>query len=201
MPSFNFFRQLGLFIQEGFLPEQEAAVIQAAMQCQSQSPAELFRDGDQLVDETVRKTKLVAVSEARGKRLRQRILGLQPALEQHFQTELGECEGPQFLLYHAGDFFQPHRDRTDCEKNADQFRSRKVSIVIFINGDDTPSAGKGYTGGALTFYGLIDNPPWKPCGFPLVGQPGLLIAFRSEVTHAVEPVLQGTRYTAVSWFH
>jgi SM-20-related protein len=34
----------------------------------------------------------------------------------------------------------------------------------------------------------------------LIGEPGLLVAFRSDVLHEVEAVTHGERYSIVSWF-
>ena len=36
--------------------------------------------------------------------------------------------------------------------------------------------------------------------FHLRGEPGTLVAFRSETTHEVTPVTHGERYSIVSWF-
>jgi predicted 2-oxoglutarate/Fe(II)-dependent dioxygenase YbiX len=56
-----------------------------------------------------------------------------------------------------------------------------------------------YTGGSLTFYGLFDG-KGKNIGFPLIGQAGLLVAFRSVILHGVTSVTSGERFTVVSWF-
>jgi SM-20-related protein len=34
-----------------------------------------------------------------------------------------------------------------------------------------------------------------------VGEPGLLVAFRSDTVHEVLPVTHGERFTVVSWFN
>jgi predicted 2-oxoglutarate/Fe(II)-dependent dioxygenase YbiX len=52
----------------------------------------------------------------------------------------------------------------------------------------------------LTFYGLLPGPAWERIGFPLRGEEGLLVAFRSEILHEVTAVRQGDRYTIVTWF-
>ena len=97
-------------------------------------------------------------------------------------------------MYRPGDFYRPHRDRAaragDFVEGA---RSRRVSVVLFLN--------DGYSGGALTLYGLVDDPKWRAYGFPIAPAPGLLIAFASDLVHEVTPVTAGERCTAVSWFH
>jgi predicted 2-oxoglutarate/Fe(II)-dependent dioxygenase YbiX len=34
----------------------------------------------------------------------------------------------------------------------------------------------------------------------MVGEPGMLIAFRAETTHEITPVTHGERYSIVSWY-
>jgi SM-20-related protein len=41
---------------------------------------------------------------------------------------------------------------------------------------------------------------WKNIGLPLDARAGLLIAFRSEVFHEVQPVTHGQRLSVVGWF-
>jgi SM-20-related protein len=79
-------------------------------------------------------------------------------------------------------------------------RERQVSAVIFLNSAAEARGPESYSGGALTFYGLIDGPCWRGYGFPLVGEQGLLIAFRSDVLHEVTVVTRGERYSIVTWF-
>jgi hypothetical protein len=55
-----------------------------------------------------------------------------------------------------------------------------VSVVSFLNGEAEAPGGDGYCGGALTFYGLLRDPRANQLGFPLAGEAGLLIAFRSD---------------------
>jgi predicted 2-oxoglutarate/Fe(II)-dependent dioxygenase YbiX len=72
--------------------------------------------------------------------------------------------------------------------------------VIFLNGTADDDAPAGYTGGELTFHGLLNGAEWEKCPFPLTAEPGLLVAFRSDTVHEVRPVTSGRRYTIVSWF-
>jgi SM-20-related protein len=68
--------------------------------------------------------------------------------------------------------------------------------VLFLNGEGGADQPSSYGGGQLTFYGLMGD----RLGLPLAGRPGLLVAFRSDLVHAVTPVTRGERYTVVSWF-
>jgi SM-20-related protein len=51
----------------------------------------------------------------------------------------------------------------------------------------------------LTFYGLLGGEKGEKVGLPLVGEEGLLVAFKSNITHAVTPVTHGERFTVVTW--
>ena len=71
---------------------------------------------------------------------------------------------------------------------------------MFLNGA-TPGDPAGYSGGSLTFFGLMDDSPsGESVGLPLAGETGLLVAFPSHLVHSVSPVTAGERYTLVSWF-
>ena len=79
-------------------------------------------------------------------------------------------------------------------------RARRVAAVIFLNGEGDPSVSDGYRGGALTLYGLFEQPDAETLGFPLEAEEGLLVTFPADVTHEVRPVEAGERYTVVTWF-
>ncbi len=73
-------------------------------------------------------------------------------------------------------------------------------VVIFLNAMSTEPGPSDYSGGALTFYGLLEDPAWRDFGFALDPMPGLLVAFPSHIVHEVTPVTAGDRYTIVDWF-
>ena len=77
-----------------------------------------------------------------------------------------------------------------------ELKTMAVSIpdctVLFLNDD--------YTGGALTLYGLVDDPKWRDYGFAVAPAPGLLVAFPSDMLHEVTPVIAGERCTVANWF-
>jgi SM-20-related protein len=102
------------------------------------------------------------------------------------------------LIYQEGDFYSVHADGGK-DGDVPTTRERKVSVGIFLNAQTEQPAEGTYCGGSLTFYGLIDDPRWHTYGFPLKSEPGLLIAFRSDVPHQVPPVTHGKRHTIVSW--
>ena len=153
-------------------------------------------------------TRSIARTERRGSRrwtpetlaiVRDRLNSLRETLSGHFDLELEECEKPQFLVYEEGDFFRPHMDSSD--KDADEASGRRVSAVIFLNETSEEPATGAYGGGSLSFYGLLqDDPKGEGIGLPLVGSPGALVAFPSQMIHGVSPVTHGRRYTIASWF-
>jgi SM-20-related protein len=82
------------------------------------------------------------------------------------------------------------------------FRRRAISAVVFLN-DQCEDAGVAgaFTGGGLTFYGLLaDDPRGQSIGLPIQGRAGQLVAFKTDLVHEVTPVVSGERCTAVTWY-
>jgi predicted 2-oxoglutarate/Fe(II)-dependent dioxygenase YbiX len=75
-----------------------------------------------------------------------------------------------------------------------------VSIVIFLSRESAQPVPGAYCGGSLVFHDDDADPRQKSRGFPLIGEPGLLVAFRSDTTHEVTPVTYGERYSIVCWY-
>lgn len=200
MPGADFFGRLGLFVARGFFDGQTCASLRSELRTCQVRPATLTQKGTHLVDETTRRTKSVKVSAPTLALVRERLLALKPDLERHFGEALTGCEKPQFLRYGVGDFFETHQDSNTDPEAADYIRARRVSVVIFLNGQAGENVPDSHEGGSLSFYGLFKDPRAGSLGFPLAHEAGLLVAFRSDVTHAVEPVTRGERFTVVTWF-
>jgi SM-20-related protein len=118
---------------------------------------------------------------------------------------LSACGPLQFLAYGVGDHYKPHRDHYDesvqrADEKTGTPKARRVSAVIFLNNRSEITTPNHYGGGALTFYGLFDNPTGDTIGIPLEADEGLLITFPSGMLHAVAPVTHGERYTIATWF-
>jgi len=200
MPTAEFFTRFGLFVRKNFLEQElcarccreinEAAKGKATIVGANESETAVF-------DENVRKVKWAAVPATTVSLVKARLLALIPTLERHFNVTLTGCEPPNFFAYQEGDFYQPHIDGGDGTHP--EVRGRKVSVVIFLNGQSQQPADDTYCGGSLTFYGLIEDPRWLTYGFPLNSELGLLIAFRTETIHQVLPVTYGKRYSIASW--
>ena len=188
----EFFTRFGLYAEREFLSPEVCASLRDEMRAATGAPA--------TVDETYRRTKKTDVSPATAARIGDQLLRAVPELAKHFDRELVGMQKPQFLLYREGDFFRPHEDDSKKPDAPDYVKQRSVSAVVFLNGA-TPGEPAGYSGGSLTFYGLMDEASSEQSvGIPLAGETGLLIAFPSHLLHSVSPVTAGERYTLVSWF-
>jgi len=197
----DFFTRFGLYAERRFLSPEVCAGLRNEMRAATGVPATVADgQGGHAVDETYRRTKQTEVSAATTTRLREKLLGAVPRLANHFDRPLVEIQTPQFLVYREGDFFRAHEDDSKKPEAPDFVRQRSVSAVVFLNSDD-PGEPAGYSGGSLTFYGLMDeSASGDSVGLPLAGETGLLIAFPSDLVHSVSPVSAGERYTVVSWF-
>lgn len=202
MPDYPFFARRGLFVRPAFLPPPAGARLIALAARGSYHPAGVAHLEERKVDPAVRST---GVAEA-GDALVELLTGtLSPALaeiEAWHGSPLRIVGGPDLLRYLPGDHYLPHRDRGDHGAEPSEMRARRVSLVLFLNGQ---SAGPrecsacGFGGGELVFFGLAPGAAWTRVGFPLRGETGLLVAFPSELVHEVRPVEWGERYTVVCW--
>jgi SM-20-related protein len=200
MPKYDLLSALGLFVVEDFLEADDCARLRDEMRSASLTAATVLRRGVSGIDDGVRKTKRAAVSSATEARLRRRLQAARPRLEDHFGLRLRRCEDPQFLVYRAGDFFALHEDSSDHPDDPQYIQGRRVSAVIFLNGQRKAAGPESYSGGSLVLYGLLGGTRGETIGFPVPAAAGLLVAFRSDVKHEVKEVVQGERYTIVSWF-
>jgi predicted 2-oxoglutarate/Fe(II)-dependent dioxygenase YbiX len=129
-----------------------------------------------------------------------RLYTLRSQFEDSLGCELARCESPQLLAYSRGDHFTTHRDTDDEPGLPPNIRHRVVSVVLFLN---APSAGLSegkYGGGTLTFFDLSETATANGFRAPVVGHPGMLVAFPSGWLHYVTPVQHGARWTLVTWF-
>jgi SM-20-related protein len=199
MPSAKFFRSLGLFAQENFLAPEFCTQLRKNMSAGKSEAATIVGEEKEIVlEETVRKVSTVDMKRSLESQTRDRLLAAMPALQNHFKVSLDECQGPEFLKYGVGSFYLPHKDGNPSGHA--KVAKRRVSAVIFLNAQSKDPTAGAHCGGSLTFYGLMDGPDWAKLAFPLEAETGLLIAFRSDVVHEVQPVTFGERFSVVSWF-
>lgn len=201
MPKADLFARLGLFLVKDFFDAELCARLRSEARSVTAVAATIRKEGStHVIDESVRKTNRANVSALTKSMVEARLLALQPRVESHFDVVLAGYERPQFLVYKQGDYYGPHQDSNSEPDAPDYVRARRVSVVIFLDSAAGAPGRDAYCGGSLTLYGLIDDSGWKTYGFPLIGEAGLLVAFRSDTVHEVTPLTDGERYTIVSWF-
>jgi SM-20-related protein len=201
MSNATIFARLGLFVVREFLDAETCVRLRSEARSAPSTLATVQEQGARYsVDESVRSTRRAEVSASSTASVEARLLALQPKLESHFGLPLGGRQPVQFLVYKVGDFYRPHRDNNREADAAEFARQRRISVVVFLNGQAEAPAPGCYGGGALRFYGLMRDGRGKTLGFPLTGEPGLLVAFPSEQVHEVAPVTWGERFTVVTWY-
>lgn len=201
MARADFLARLGIFVSRGFLDASQCAMLRREIRSAGGAPAPIRRGAEAVVDEEVRRVRRSEVSQAARSLVVDRFRGLIPVLGRHFRVQLRRVEQPSFLRYGPGDFYVPHRDSVSDPEAPAEMQARQVSVVVFLNAHgEEESDGESYGGGALTFAGLLDAPRLGTIAIPLEPEAGLLVAFRSDVLHSVEPVTWGERYSVVGWF-
>lgn len=184
-----------LVVKEFFEPDVCADILAELKAAPSNNSTVSGRGPSRTVDEGVRKSLRILPSDKTVELVTRRLLERLRSVEEHFEIKLEECEDPQFLHYRVGDFFVAHQDgntgllRLETEK-------RRISTIIFLsNESDTPQSDS-HCGGSLVF----SNYRLTPGVFRMVGEPGTLVAFRSETTHEITPLTHGERFSIASWY-
>src|SRR5262245_46328795 len=201
MPLAGFFTRFGFLVEPGFLDPDMCSRLRAAIRAATVAPAEIrVRGAEYAVDERIRRVDWADVSRPQRELVEPRLAEIKPRLEAHFRLSLSHWQTPQFLLYRGGSFYAPHRDSNTAPDADPVVRERRVSVSIFLNRQSSDLAPETFGGGELTFYRLIDGVRGRDVGLPLICEEGLLVAFRADVLHSVEPVTHGVRYAVVTWF-
>ena len=185
-----------LYLVRNFFDADTCRELIAAMQSSPARPAVTYGQGSAgEINDRVRKVTRVQPSTETVTRVSQRLMDHREKVAEHFGTNLKSCEEPQFLCYRTGDFFVAHQDGNTGLVSLDTDKSRQVSVSIFLHRQSETADSDSYGGGSLVFSDWRSNKR-----FELAGEPGMLVAFRSEITHEVTPVTYGERYAIVSWF-
>lgn len=187
-----------LFLLRNFLDAPTCAQLIEEMCTAPITQAPVYIAGSEgTIHEDVRKTTSSHPVEETTTLIQDLMFAQKSALEAHFGFSLTDCERPQFLRYQPGDFFVRHQDGNTDTLEFDHLRIRKISLIAFLNDYAAEPKENCYSGGALSFY---DTKEPAADSFPLLGEVGLLVAFRADTYHEVLPVTSGNRFTIISWF-
>ena len=187
-----------LFVRPGFFQEDICKNLVTEMRLAERAPATVYGTSSSgAVNENVRRTLRHTLSQNSVDYVSRRILEYKHEVAKHFSLTLSDCEEPQFLRYRVGDFFVAHQDgNTGMLKLATE--NRRVSLVIFLNGQSESPQDDGYCGGSLVFHDWRVGARTPP--LHMAGDAGTLVAFRSETTHEVTPVTHGERLSIACWY-
>ncbi|MFY9618474.1 MAG: 2OG-Fe(II) oxygenase [Pyrinomonadaceae bacterium] len=184
-----------LFILKNFFDVATSRELIAEMRSCTPAPALTYGKGEAAIDERVRRVRQVSISPASASFVARRLEDLREPIAEHFGIKLTNFEEPQFLRYRVGDFFVAHQDGNTGLVNLDTDRTRRISVSIFLNHQSVTPEPDTYGGGALVFS------DWRSGKrHDVYGEAGMLVAFRSELTHEVTPVTQGDRFVIVTWY-
>ena len=175
-----------LFRCDAFLQAEACARIRHAMDEGEVEPAEILPVvGAAARRDDVRHAASVDVNDGVLAEVEVALEQSRDALAHFFDLELSSREGPGFLCYSPGGFYQPHRDRAASAAWPDAER-RLLTMVVFLNDN--------FGGGELRLLPDDDE--------PVVIDPrtGTLVAFDAATVHEVAPVIEGQRYTVVDWW-
>jgi SM-20-related protein len=189
-----------LFVSEDFLEPLVCQRIMTELSAVAGRSSVVYGSSQSgVVDQSTRKSLRLTPSTETIELIVDRLLALKDKVERHFGVKLNQCEDPQFLRYEKGDFFVAHQDGNTGMLCLDT-EDRLISTVIFLSREtESPENGAHvHCGGSLVFT----NPRATPgrAKLRVRGEPGMLIAFRSETTHEVTPVTHGRRHSVVSWY-
>jgi SM-20-related protein len=195
----RFIDKYDLLLTPNFLDEVGCQEIIRQADASRSNPATIYGVGELgRVHDGVRKASRLTPPSTTTAFINHRLMEHKKTIEQHFSISLNDCEEPQFLRYDVGGFFVAHQDGNTGLLKLTSDAERKVSVVIFLNRQSERADSDTYSGGSLKFSNYRAKPPYNE--FELSAQAGMLVAFRSELTHEVTPVTRGRRYSIVSWY-
>ena len=198
MTTSDLFAGFDLLLIKSYFDAPTCAEIVAEMRSAGSEAATVYgHSASGSVDERVRRVVRLRPLREIVEFVRRRLWESRREVEEHFRVRLDECEEPQFLRYRVGDFFVAHQDGNTGMIRLDQ-EARRVSVVIFLSHQSEDPQPDAYCGGSLVFTDL--RAPTGDDKFHLSGEPGTLVAFRSETTHEVTPVTHGERHSIACWY-
>ncbi|HWS71953.1 MAG TPA: 2OG-Fe(II) oxygenase, partial [Thermoanaerobaculia bacterium] len=127
-------------------PEQCVAIVEELRSASGDAATVYGQSRGGAVNPLVRKATRVIPSDPTRDLVKAALERVQSQLADRFATTLTSFEEPQFLRYHAGDYFVAHQDG-NTPLIRDDSRHRRVSAIVFL------SDPADYDGGALVFHG------------------------------------------------
>src|SRR5437762_1371426 len=136
-----------LYVADAFLDPQTCAELMAELRSAASMPALVYGVGDASVDDRIRKVSRLVPSAQTMTRLTEMLVHRRDDIGRHFGIKLTTCEEPQFLRYRVGDFFVAHQDGNTGLIYSQRERSRKISLIIFLNQQSDNPDSDSYSGG------------------------------------------------------
>lgn len=190
--------RLGVFVRRGFLPRELRGRLAGDAVSGERSPAPVVRGSETIIDQRARRSRRVALEPARLAAVTERLEALRPSLAEHFGEPMGALQPPQLLVYRTGDFFRAHQDTGRIAPG--YARRRRVSVIAFVNGQSERPAEGAFCGGSLRLFRLRAEATPQDVRTPVLAEPGLAVAFRSELFHEVTQISAGERFSVVAFF-
>jgi predicted 2-oxoglutarate/Fe(II)-dependent dioxygenase YbiX len=203
--SGHYFEKFGFIVKPNFIDEYLCdALINEMISSSSEFSKVRIKDSQYGIDRDLRKSRWAIISDETRDLIRSHLSILEGEIKSFFKISFHEFQDLQFIIYQQNDHFKPHPDNSNEQNAPDFVKSRKISIVIFLNSSvgnlfSRELISRDFCGGELRFYGVVDEPIWNSWGIPLVPSVGMLVAFPSEIIHEVTPVINGSRFTVVTW--
>jgi predicted 2-oxoglutarate/Fe(II)-dependent dioxygenase YbiX len=184
-----------VFVADGFLAEDECLACVWAMDAGIREEAEVL--GTEAAPEAdVRRAQDIEVNAAVLALVEERLDRYRERVARHFGVSLTAREGPGFVRYTEGGFYQPHIDWADSPAWPDAAR-RQVAAIVFLGSSMAVDEGGCFEGGSLLVYPQgLESPPVE-----VVPRRGMLVAFPAVMLHEVTVVRRGLRDAIVDWYY
>ena len=195
-----------VFCQPNFLSLEDCAELIVKAKQASTHPTTVAAQGTQQVKGDIRRTSKVEMPDHLVKPIKGKLQNLIPILQEYFGTVITRSQPIQVLQYQPGDFYRIHKDNGNLritevgEAIPPYIADRKLTIVLFLNGEVDSGGKESFSGGELVLHSKTSLNDLLDLVLPISVNPGLLVAFPSSTLHEVLPVHSGIRYSIVSWF-
>ncbi len=130
-----------------------------------------------------------------------KIISIKPDLEAHFEQNLTSAQAPLVGVYDVGSFSAKHVDAVEGQTEYRGVKAKKLTIVLFLNDESDEDLEDAYQGGKLTFYDIVDTPPFNQFGLPVKGKAGTIVIFPATNLHEVTPITRGKRFMVNSGYY